>query len=112
MHTIAPEVEDLLVIEDIPDIFHVGHVHKAQLDMYKGILLVNSGSWQTQTPFQASVGMVPNPGLAIIINLKTFQAFVRIIVQTQIISCKVNSSLNDFFIISDGTVNLYFFVLP
>jgi DNA polymerase II small subunit len=72
---IAPEVEDLLVIEDVPDIFHVGHVHKAQLDMYKGILLVNSGSWQKQTPFQASVGMVPNPGLAIIVNLKTFQVF-------------------------------------
>ena len=72
---IAPEVEDLLVIEDIPDIFHVGHVHKAQLDMFKGILLVNSGSWQTQTPFKASLGMVPNPGIAIIVNLKTFQIF-------------------------------------
>ena len=72
---IAPEVEDLLVIEDIPDIFHVGHVHQAQLDMYKGILLVNSGSWQKQTPFQASVGMTPNPGIAIIVNLKTFQVF-------------------------------------
>jgi len=72
---IAPEVEDLLVIEDTPDIFHVGHVHQAQLDMYKGILLVNSGSWQKQTPFQASVGMTPNPGIAIIVNLKTFQVF-------------------------------------
>ena len=72
---IAPEVEDLLVIEDTPDIFHVGHVHQAQLDMYKGILLVNSGSWPKQTPFQASVGMTPNPGIAIIVNLKTFQVF-------------------------------------
>jgi DNA polymerase II small subunit len=72
---IAPEVEDLLVIEEIPDIFHVGHVHRAQLDMYKGILLVNSGSWQKQTPFQASVGMTPNPGLVIIVNLKTFQVY-------------------------------------
>jgi len=72
---IAPEMEDLLVIEDIPDIFHVGHVHRAQLDLYKGILLVNSGSWQKQTPFQASVGMVPNPGIAIMVNLKTFQVF-------------------------------------
>ncbi|HJJ22919.1 MAG TPA: DNA-directed DNA polymerase II small subunit [Nitrosopumilus sp.] len=72
---IAPEMEDLLVIEDVPDIFHVGHVHKAQLDMYKGILLVNSGSWQKQTPFQASVGMTPNPGIAIMVNLKTFQVF-------------------------------------
>ncbi len=70
---IAPEVEDLMVIEEIPDIFHVGHVHRAQLDMYKGILLINSGSWQNQTPFQASVGMTPNPGIALMVNLKTFQ---------------------------------------
>ena len=72
---IAPETQDLMVIDEVPDIFHVGHVHKAQLDMYKGVLLINSGSWQRQTPFQASVGMVPNPGIAIIVNLKTFQVF-------------------------------------
>lgn len=72
---IAPEMQDLLVIEDIPDIFHVGHVHRTELDMYKGILMVNSGSWQKQTPFQASVGMTPNPGIAIMVNLKTFQVF-------------------------------------
>ena len=70
---IAPEKEDLLVIDGVPDIFHVGHVHKAQLDTYRGVLLLNSGSWQRQTPFQASVGMVPNPGIAIVVNLKTFQ---------------------------------------
>lgn len=72
---IAPEMEDLMVIDEIPDIFHVGHVHRAQLDMYKGILLINSGSWQRQTPFQASVGMIPNPGIALMVNLKTFQVF-------------------------------------
>ncbi len=72
---IAPEMEDLMVIDEIPDIFHVGHVHRAQLDMYKGILLINSGSWQKQTPFQASVGMTPNPGIALLVNLKTFQVF-------------------------------------
>lgn len=70
---IAPEEEDLLVVEEIPDIFHVGHVHRAQLGMYRGILLLNSGSWQKQTPFQASVGMTPNPGIAIVVNLKTFK---------------------------------------
>ena len=72
---IAPEMQDLLVIEDVPDILHVGHVHRAELDIYKGILLVNSGSWQKQTPFQASVGMTPNPGIAIMVNLKTFKVF-------------------------------------
>ena len=70
---IAPEIEDMMVMDDVPDIFHVGHVHRAQVDMYKGILLINSGSWQRQTPFQASVGMVPNPGIAVVVNLKTFK---------------------------------------
>jgi DNA polymerase II small subunit len=72
---IAPEMEDLMVIDEIPDIFHVGHVHRAQLDIYRGILLINSGSWQKQTPFQASVGMIPNPGIALMVNLKSFQVF-------------------------------------
>ena len=72
---IAPEIEDLMVIDEIPDIFHVGHVHRAELDMYKGILLINSGSWQEQTPFQASVGMTPNPGIALMVNLKTFKIY-------------------------------------
>ncbi|MDO8641942.1 MAG: DNA-directed DNA polymerase II small subunit [Nitrosarchaeum sp.] len=72
---IAPEMEDLMVIDEIPDIFHVGHVHRAELDMYKGILLLNSGSWQKQTPFQASVGMTPNPGIALMVNLKTSKVY-------------------------------------
>ncbi len=72
---IAPEIEDLMVIDEIPDIFHVGHVHRAELDMYKGVLLLNSGSWQKQTPFQASVGMTPNPGIALLVNLKTFKVY-------------------------------------
>jgi len=72
---IAPEIEDFMVIDQIPDIFHVGHVHRAELDIYKGILLVNSGSWQKQTPFQASVGMTPNPGIALMVNLKTFKVY-------------------------------------
>jgi DNA polymerase II small subunit len=72
---IAPEMEDLMVIDEVPDIFHVGHVHRAELAMYKGILLLNSGSWQKQTPFQASVGMTPNPGIALMVNLKTFKVY-------------------------------------
>lgn len=74
---IAPETEDLMVIDEVPDIFHVGHVHRAQLDMYRGILLLNSGSWQRQTPFQASVGMTPNPGIAIMVNLKTLRVLQK-----------------------------------
>ena len=74
---IAPEKEDMLIIDNIPDIFHSGHVHVLDLDMYRGILLINSGAWQKQTAFQASVGITPTPGLAVIVNLKTFKVYYK-----------------------------------
>ena len=70
---IAPESEDMLVIDDVPDIFQTGHVHISGLETYKGVLLLNSGTWQKQTGFQASVGITPTPGIAILVNLKTLK---------------------------------------
>jgi len=74
---IAPELEDMMVIDDVPDIFHAGHVHVVDLDLYKNILLINSGTWQQQTPFQTSVGVSPTPGIAVIVNLKTFKVYTK-----------------------------------
>jgi len=74
---IAPETEDMMVIDDVPDIFHSGHVHFVGLDMYKGVLIVNSGAWQRQTDFQESVGITPTPGLAIIVNLQTMKVYKK-----------------------------------
>ncbi|MBI1828833.1 MAG: DNA-directed DNA polymerase II small subunit [Thaumarchaeota archaeon] len=74
---IAPEIEDMMVINDVPDIFHSGHIHVVDLDMYKGTLIVNSGAWQTQTGYQASVGVTPTPGIAVIVNLATMKVFTK-----------------------------------
>ena len=74
---IAPETEDMMVIDEVPDIFHVGHVHVVGFDMYRGVLLINSGTWQKQTPFQASVGVSPTPGVAVLVNLKTFKVYYQ-----------------------------------
>ena len=74
---IAPETEDMMVIDDVPDIFHSGHVHFVGLDMYKGVLIVNSGAWQRQTDFQESVGITPTPGMAIIVNLQTQKVYQK-----------------------------------
>ena len=74
---IAPETEDMMVIDDVPDIFHSGHVHFVGLDMYKGVLIINSGAWQRQTDFQESVGITPTPGMAIIVNLQTMKVFQK-----------------------------------
>lgn len=74
---IAPEKEDMLTIDEIPDIFHVGHVHVVDLDLYRNILLINSGTWQKQTSFQQSVGVNPTPGIAVVVNLKTFKVYTK-----------------------------------
>lgn len=74
---LAPEGEDMLVIEDVPDIFHSGHVHVIDVNKYKSTLIVNSGTWQSQTKYQQTMGIVPTPGIAIVINLATLQAFQK-----------------------------------
>jgi len=59
-HTrVAPEERDYLVIEDVPDVFHTGHVHKLGWGKYHNVLAVNSGCWQAQTDFQKSVNIDP-----------------------------------------------------
>jgi DNA polymerase II small subunit len=74
---LAPELDDMMIIDEVPDIFHSGHVHVVDLDLYRGILILNSGAWQHQTPFQAGVGITPTPGLAVIVNLKTFKVYTK-----------------------------------
>lgn len=74
---LAPELEDYMVIDEVPDIFHAGHVHVIGLDLYKNILILNSGAWQSQTPFQSGVGVTPTPAVAVLVNLKTFKVYTK-----------------------------------
>jgi len=74
---LAPEFEDRLVIEDIPDIFHSGHIHTVDSEIYRGILLLNSGTWQGQTPYQASRGILPISAIVPIVNLSTMETITR-----------------------------------
>lgn len=74
---IAPEIEDHLVIDQVPDIFHAGHVHSVGVENYKGTLIINSGAWQAQTGYQANLGIMPRPGLVPIVNLATLEVTTR-----------------------------------
>ncbi len=70
---IAPEAEDSLFLSRIPDVFHTGHTHLAADGYYKGITLINSGTFQLQTDYQKSMNINPNTGISYIMNLKTLQ---------------------------------------
>jgi DNA polymerase II small subunit len=77
MTRIAPEEEDHLIIEDVPDIFHTGHVHKLGYGTYHNVLTINSSCWQSQTDFQKSVNLEPDVGYAPIVDLQTLDLTVR-----------------------------------
>jgi DNA polymerase II small subunit len=74
---IAPEQEDMMVISEVPDILHSGHVHVVDIQNYRGTLIVNSGAWQAQTKFQQTMGITPTPGIAVVVNLATLQPFLQ-----------------------------------
>ncbi|MCI0504286.1 DNA-directed DNA polymerase II small subunit [Candidatus Micrarchaeota archaeon] len=67
---IIPENVDYMVIEDPPDIFHCGHVHRNGYTQYRGTLAINSGTFQDRTDFQIKQGHVPTPARVPVYELK------------------------------------------
>lgn len=74
---VAPEKRDYLVIDDVPDVFHAGHVHKLGVGRYRNVTVINSACWQAQTAFQRRVDIDPDAGLAPILDLDTLDVTVR-----------------------------------
>jgi len=72
---IVPEGEDRLVIERVPDILQMGHVHIHQVRRYRGVTLIASGSWQSQTSYQRRLDIKPTPGITSIVDLKTLKTY-------------------------------------
>lgn len=56
---IASEHEDHMVIGEIPDVFHTGHVHINAYKKHKGVHMINSGTFQSQTEFQKIYNIIP-----------------------------------------------------
>lgn len=72
---LASELEDYLVIEEIPDVFHTGHVHINTYKRYKGIHLINSGTFQTQTEFQKIYNIEPTPAEVPVLHKGKYKHF-------------------------------------
>jgi DNA polymerase II small subunit len=70
---IAPEKEDYLVIDDVPDVFVAGHTHVAGCSRYKGTMVISCGTWQAQTEYQKKLNVRPTPGILPLIHLGKMQ---------------------------------------
>jgi DNA polymerase II small subunit len=68
---IVPEFVDYFVIDDVPDVLHCGHIHKNGYALYRGVHVINSGTFQDQTDYQKKQGHIPTPGLIGYLDIKT-----------------------------------------
>jgi len=73
---IAAGTEDHLIIDPVPEVLHTGHVHIMGITEYRGVLCVNSGTWQAQTAFQKQMNITPTPARAVLLDLQTLNSRV------------------------------------
>jgi DNA polymerase II small subunit len=74
---LAPLHRDWMVIDTPPDVVHFGHCHHNAVDNYRGVQIINSGTFQSQTDFMRKQGVVPTPGIVTLLNLRTGAPDVR-----------------------------------
>ena len=72
---LASELEDYLVIDEVPDVFHTGHVHINTYRRFKGIHMINSGTFQTQTEFQKIYNIEPTPAEVPVLHKGKYKHF-------------------------------------
>jgi len=63
--------EDPFVINEIPDFFITGHVHKVSVSNFRSTTLISSSCWQEKTSFEEKLGLHPEPARVPIVNLQT-----------------------------------------
>lgn len=64
---------DPLVIDEVPDIIATGDLHRPDIEMYNGVLIVTGSCWEAQTDFMEKTGNIPDPGKISVYNLKNRQ---------------------------------------
>lgn len=74
---LAPEKKDYMVVDQVPNIFVTGHVHKCGTAEYRGIKMINASAWQSQTEFQRMHNQVPDPGKVPMIDLGSGEMWVE-----------------------------------
>jgi len=68
---VIPQNEDIMVIEETPDIFHTGEAHHNAYCVYRGTVCISSGTWQETTEYQTKQGHKATPAILPIFEAKT-----------------------------------------
>lgn len=74
---LAPERSDHMIIDSVPSIFVTGHVHGLGVGEYRGVKILNSSTWQSQTSYQRMHNITPRAGMVPMVNLQSGETFVK-----------------------------------
>ncbi len=75
--SIAPEENDFLAIEEVPDIFVTGHIHRTEVGDFHDTIMINSSTWQAQTEYQKMRDIKPDPAKVIVLDTNTNKVSIR-----------------------------------
>ena len=67
---VVPEERDFLVIDEVPDVLHCGHLHISGYKRYRGVWAINSGTFQGMTSYMRERGITPTPGMVTVMDLQ------------------------------------------
>jgi len=67
---VVPEERDFLVIDEVPDVLHCGHLHVSGYKRYRGVWAINSGTFQGMTSYMRERGITPTPGMVTVMDLQ------------------------------------------
>ena len=76
-HPVSPEKKDWLLIDEVPHILHTGHIHVYGLGEYKGVKLVNSGTFENETPYIKSLGIEVTVGKVPVVDLGSLKVKIE-----------------------------------
>ena len=69
-HPVAPERNDWLLLDIVPHVLHTGHIHVYGVGEYKGVRLINSGTFENETPYIKSLGIEVTVGKVPVLDLR------------------------------------------
>lgn len=70
---LAPLGRDGLLIDPAPDLLVTGHLHTYGAARYRGTLMLNVSTWQSETEYQRMRNIVPVPSRAAVVDLSSLE---------------------------------------
>jgi len=73
---LSPQDQDMMVLREVPDILVTGHVHRFGISDYKGVCMIQAGTWQSQTSFQKMMNFKPQPARMGLVDLSSWEVSI------------------------------------